>query len=271
MARPRWFIKLIELTFPRNPAFARITYLPYLGKYLERKFFRDDDLIVLPRDKVIEIGKKVKKQKDIVLPSQVAHHFVDEAEHHWMMDTCICRRVMKCKDYPVDLGCLFMGQAATEISPEDGHRVTRDEAHEHLRRCREAGLVHIIGRAKFDTVWLGVGPDHKFLSLCSCCPCCCVARGIAYSAPVIQEKLSRMPGVTVKVTEDCNGCGACINQGCFANALSMRAGRAVISSHCRGCGRCADICPEDAIKVTFDKKRSIEATVDRINKWADLK
>jgi hypothetical protein len=90
------------------------------------------------------------------------------------MNTCLCRDAKQCKDYPIDLGCLFLGEAALGINPRLGRGVTKREALEHIRRCREAGLVHLIGRNKLDTVWLGVGPGDKLLTICHCCPCCCL-------------------------------------------------------------------------------------------------
>jgi hypothetical protein len=36
--------------------------------------------------------------------------FIEKANYIWKMDTCICRAGAKCKDYPIDLACLFMGE-----------------------------------------------------------------------------------------------------------------------------------------------------------------
>jgi len=54
-----------------------------------------------------------------------------------------------------------MGAAAMGIHPRFGRPVDRDEALDHVRRCREAGLVHLVGRNRLDTVWLGVGPPQR--------------------------------------------------------------------------------------------------------------
>ncbi|MDY6794139.1 MAG: hypothetical protein SWK76_02475 [Actinomycetota bacterium] len=58
------------------------------------------------------------------------------------------------------------------INPKLGRRVTREEAREHVRRCREAGLFHIIGRNKIDMVWLNIRLGQRLLTICNCCPCC---------------------------------------------------------------------------------------------------
>ena len=82
------------------------------------------------------------------------------------------------------------------------------------RRCR-AGLVHLIGRNKLDSVWLGAGPSHKLMTICNCCPCCCLWRMIPQLDPAIGAKVTRMPGVSVTVTDRCAGCGTCAAGICF--------------------------------------------------------
>jgi hypothetical protein len=32
----------------------------------------------------------------------------------------------------------------------------------------------MIGRNKIDTLWMGVGPGYKLMTVCNCCPCCCL-------------------------------------------------------------------------------------------------
>ena len=89
----------------------------------------------------------------MLLPSQVVEHFIEKANYHWIMNTCLCRDASKCKDYPVTLGCLFLGEAALGINPKLGRRGRR-RAHDHVKRCREARLVHLIGCNKLDRIWL---------------------------------------------------------------------------------------------------------------------
>jgi len=77
------------------------------------------------------------------------------------MDWCICRKSTKCEDYPIELGCLFLGEATLKIDPRLGHRATKQEALEHVQKCRDAGLVHLIGRNKLDSVWLNAQPGNN--------------------------------------------------------------------------------------------------------------
>ncbi|HSJ54477.1 MAG TPA: 4Fe-4S binding protein, partial [Anaerolineae bacterium] len=119
------------------------------------------------------------------------------------------------------------------------------------RRCREAGLVHMVGRNKLDTLWLGVGPGQKLLTICNCCPCCCLWRVLPHISAQIGAKVRAMPGVSVRVGEGCIGCGTCVGV-CFVEAVTVVDGRATIGEGCRGCGRCAEACPQGAIEVVID-------------------
>lgn len=270
MSRPLWFVRLLEKAFPGRFLAARTTRVPILGRILDRLFFDGDDLIYLPRDRVIPINQPLDMPGEMVLPSQVVEHFIEEANVHWIMNFCICRQGNQCQDYPIDLGCLFLGEAALGINPQLGRRVTKEEALEHVRRCREAGLVHLIGRTKLDTMWLGVGPGHRILTICNCCPCCCLWGTLPYLAPQISAKVTRMPGVTVEVSDRCAGCGTCTQDVCFVDAIHVADGRAVISDECRGCGLCVSACPQQAIEMSIADDRFVERSIARISPLVDV-
>jgi ferredoxin len=75
--------------------------------------------------------------------------------------------------------------------------------------------------------------------------------------------VKRMPGIEVKVTEKCTGCGLCV-ENCFVHTITIQNGRATIGTDCKGCGRCADRCPNNAIQITINDKQYIQKTIDRI-------
>ncbi len=251
MSRPRWMVELIKLAFPGRFLAARATRLPLLGALADRWFFHGDDILYLPRDRVIQIRLPLDRPEEMVLPSQVVEHFIRQANTLWIMNHCLCRDASGCDDYPIELGCLFLGQAADGINPELGRPVSQAEALAHVARCREAGLVHLVGRNKLDTLWLGVGPGDRLMTICNCCPCCCLWRILPSVAPHISAKVTRMPGVTVAVTGRCQGCGTCTEGICFADAIHLLDGQAVVSDACRGCGRCVEVCPQGAIAIEF--------------------
>ncbi len=269
MAMPTLLVELIKRTFHLLIPIAKTTGFPVMGKIAEKALFDGDDMTYLPRDAVIKVDREVEGIEEIVLPSRIVHHFIDQARCHWIMDKCICRDASHCKDYPIDLGCLFLGSAASRINPKLGRPVTREEAHRHAEKCREAGLVNVIGRNKLDTVWLGIGPKERLLTICSCCPCCCLWRAIPHLAPEISSKVTRLPGVRLEVGGECIGCGDCIDS-CFVEAISLKDGKAHISEQCRGCGRCVEACPNSAIELIIEDDAFVDGRIQRISELVDL-
>ena len=268
MSRPAWFTSLLKKGFPYRFFLAKLTRVPILREIMDYLFFEGDDIIYLPKDRVIQINQSLPAPGDMVLPSQVVEHFIKKATYHWIMNVCICRDSMQCTDYPIELGCLFLGEASLHINPQLGRRVTKKEALEHVKKCREAGLVHLVGRNKLDAVWLNVHPGNKLMSICSCCPCCCLWRMLPDLAPGIGAKVTTMPGVTITVTDACVGCGTCTNI-CFVNAIEVVENRATISEECRGCGRCADVCPQNAIEIAVDSD-FVEKSINHMSELVDV-
>jgi ferredoxin len=270
MARPLWFVQLIKKTFPNVKIIAKLTNIPILGTLFDLLLFKGDDLIYLPQDKIIEVDRELEEYSEYVLPSQILEYFIQKAKYHWIMDFCICRTSMECKDYPRDLGCLFLGDAVLDINPQLGRLVSKEEALEHLKKCREAGLVHMVGRNKLDAQWLGVKPGEKLLSICNCCPCCCLWRISPIVNSKIGSKVNKMPGVTVKVTDRCIGCGTCLKGVCFVDAITLVDNHAIISDMCKGCGRCVSICPQNAIELTIEDEQYVKKAIKRLDKLVDV-
>ena len=275
MARPMWFVTLLKKTFPNRRLIAKATNYPLIGRLVNKLLFDGDNIMYLPKDsvaqKIIEIGKKIDRPEEMALPSEIVHHFIEKASKHWIMNFCICRDASKCEDYPIDYGCLFMGDAVDGINPKLGRLVTKEEAHDYVRKCREAGLVHLIGRNKLDAQWLGVNPGEKLLTVCNCCPCCCLWKILPDINPEIGRKITKMHGVEVKVTEACTGCEICTEDDvCFVNAITMVDGHAVIGPECRGCGRCVEVCPNGAIELTINNPDFVDESIERVSSVVDV-
>ncbi|MFX0042240.1 MAG: DUF362 domain-containing protein [Candidatus Hodarchaeota archaeon] len=270
MARPLWFVALIKKTFPNVKLIAKMTKIPIIGRLFDKLLFEGDDIIYLTQDKLIPINQSIERQDDLVLPSQVLEYFINKANYHFIMNTCICRESMDCQDYPKDLGCLFMGEGTLDINPQLGRKVSKEEALEHSKKCREAGLVHLIGRNKLDQQWLGVGDGKKLLTVCNCDPCCCLWRITPVLTPRISSKVTKLAGVKVKVTEKCIGCGTCTKNICFVDAIHLVENRASINENCKGCGRCVSDCPQNAIELTFEDEEYVKKAIKRIDKLVDI-
>lgn len=270
MSSPTWLIDLIKFFFPFRSSIARLTRIPPLGSVAAHTLFRGDAMIYLPKEPVV-VHERVGGEGSMVLPSEVVDHFIEQASHLWLMNFCLCRTADHCQDYPHELGCLFLGPAVLQINPALGHLVSKEEAHAHIRRCREAGLVQLIGRDRIDSIWMGVHPSRQLMTICNCCPCCCLFRILPDLSPVISQKITRMPGVQVRVGEECIGCGKCTRGVCFVQAITLQNGRAVISDECRGCGRCVEVCPHSAIHLSLPQNGSIQQTLEQIGSLVKLK
>jgi ferredoxin len=270
VARPLWFVKLLEKTFPNVKLIAKLTRIPLLGKIFDLLLFKGDEIVYLTQDKIITLNQEVENTEDMVLPSEILEYFIEKAKYHWVMNFCICRESMQCKNYPIDLGCLFLGEAVLGINPKLGRLVTKQEALDHIKKCKEAGLVHMIGRNRLDKQWLGVKPGNKLLSICNCDPCCCLWRISPILAPRIGKKVQKMPGIIVKVNDNCIGCKTCMEGICFVDAIHLVGDKAEISNECRGCGRCVEICPENAIELIISNKQFIQDSIDKIEKVIDV-
>ena len=269
---PRLTVKTMGLFFNSRYRLARWTRKSRLfNRIVTRTMFDGDDMIVVPKDSVART-RKVEVNIDIpdagdrtVLPSEVVKSVIRKMDDRiFIMDFCLCRRSNKCEDYPVERGCIFLGNGTERIPPEMGHMATVEETERYLDECASMGLVHIIGRNKLDRVWLSTGKKNDLMTICNCCPCCCLWNVTRDVSDDIAGIFKRMDGVEISADpEKCIGCGLC-QDICFTRAISIADGRSVIEqSKCRGCGRCAGVCPNDAITITYDETK-IESESDRI-------
>jgi Fe-S-cluster-containing hydrogenase component 2 len=93
---------------------------------------------------------------------------------------------------------------------------------------------------------------------------------LPHLAPEIGAKVTRMPGVSVHVSDACIGCESCMDGVCFAGAIEMVSGRASIADTCKGCGRCVEVCPEGAIELTIQHTQFVQESIARISALVDV-
>lgn len=219
----------------------------------------------------IPVNENVEVSSSAALPITIAEHFIHEASHRVILSFCPCRRAMNCKEHDVNLGCIFLGEGAGEITtPDVGRSVSVLEAISHLHRAVDAGLVPVIGKVKFDAAYLGVKKHHRLMTVCICCQCCCLARGIHHAPRDVRDVMVKLEGVDVKVSGECKGCGTCV-EACIFKQIKIIDGKATIGEECKGCGRCANICPNNAIEIKVDNPEYIRQCIDRIGTYVDIK
>jgi ferredoxin len=89
--------------------------------------------------------------------------------------------------------------------------------------------------------------------------------------PHVHHSIAPMPGVRVRVTERCTGCGVCTQGVCFTSAITVPNGRAAISGLCVACGRCIEACPNQALELCVDDEGYVEATIRRLERRVDVR
>lgn len=229
--------------------------------------------VVVQSDVIVQIQEVIEQPPSVTMPSTVIRQFIEEANHIFLMEKCLCRDNMQCKDYPIELGCIFMGEAVKGINPKLGHMATKEEAIARIDLAAEHGLIHLVGKNKIDTQWMGVHPGGKLLTVCNCCPCCCLYKVLPDLDDEIAAKVEKMPGIEVKVSaEVCVGCGKCTEPSvCMTNNLSLVDGKAVMGNNCVGCGRCYEVCPVGAIEIDIHNEDYINETIRRLRDKVDVK
>jgi len=259
MGRPLWQVRLIKKMWPTRFATARAAHLGPLGRWIENNFLLGDRMTQIPINQDIQ-----GLEPSVALPLTILEEFVREASTRVIMHQCICRDNNRCRDYSRNLGCVFLGEAARDIDPRLGKPAGVEETLGHIRDAIQSGLVPFTGRNKLDTVWLGVGPGDRLLTVCFCCPCCCLYNVFPHLPEHLRKGVVRLEGLEVTVTDRCTGCGRC-ETACTSRAVSVQAGRAVIlGERCIGCGRCAAECPEKAIELRLTRPDAVELFKKRI-------
>ncbi len=218
----------------------------------------------------IPVNQNLDQPESTAAPVSIIEHFIDNACHHLILSRCPCRSENHCKDFPGDFGCLFIGSAAREVEPEVGYHVTKEEALAHLHKAVEMGLIPCLGRFKGDAIMLGVKDHAHLMTICMCCPCCCISTSFKYASQQARDALVKLEGVNVVVdVEKCNGCGLCV-KSCIFEEMELVSEKAVVKKDCRGCGRCMTACKRNAITVTIDNPNFIDDCIARISEKVDV-
>ncbi len=198
---------------------------------------------------VLPIKQDVPLSESTIIPYQLLESLVIDASCQVIMNSCLCRTVEGCDDYPTDFGCLFLGDGANQIHSTMARKVTKDEALAHIHRGMALLLSPTIIHSWFDAAILGI--DYKrMLGICFCCPCCCTLQSAtAFGPDRFRDSVKPLPGVSVRIDEDdCIGCGACLD-ACAFDAIELHSPAAIITGRCKTCGRCVETCPQQAVKM----------------------
>ncbi len=195
---------------------------------------------------------QANNQDSFVMPIDKIRQAVQEASYRVVLHKCLCRDSRKCKNYPIDLGCLMIGEACrTMVKNGIAREVTLEGALEFLDRAAEYNLVGTCALTEMESVGKGIPKEDrsKYMEICFCCPCCC--NGLRnykkwYKIPQL-HKLMKPTGWRAKANENCTGCGLCTDS-CPMDALTVgNDGTVTTDVSCLGCGLCINKCPQNAI------------------------
>ncbi|MDO5823049.1 4Fe-4S binding protein [Methanobrevibacter sp.] len=237
-------------------------------KIIDKTLFDEDNIVVVPN--TININKKIETEGSEFLPTDIIKEVVKHSRDIVIMNTCLCRTSNNCRDYPQDIGCIFLGPTARKIPENIGKKATVEEALVHIDRADEAGLSHIIGRNKLDSIWMNIRPGKGLLTICHCCPCCCLWKVYPNLDEDISSKIEKLEGVEVKFHEGkCRNCNKCL-EVCIYQAISLENEKITINHDiCKGCGLCVNACKFDAITLDYTKK-SVDSIINRINDLIEI-
>ena len=216
--------------------------------------------------------------EDKVLPLKVLEYFINKAEHFLLCRNCGCRVYNQCQDHDHAIGCLYIGSDTLDVKeifpkpiPRNSYFGSRQEAMDRVKKAYDNGLIPVIGRLKWDAEAMGVHDRGHFMTVCFCCPCCCIVGKRIYGTSELKKMMQRMEGITVKVDEKlCVGCRECIDI-CVFDGMEMKDGIATVNQDtCLGCGRCERVCQSGAITITLDDPKRIEELIRRIEASVDV-
>lgn len=254
---------------PTTHFFTKMTDWPVIGKYARAVHNKQHyDVTFIPINEKIEAGGST------IVPKQIVEEWIRKSSARLLLPICICRTGCGCEEHSRSLGCLFLGEGVKDADPSMGKLISADEAVEHMNTCIDSGLIPQIGRVDADPLMLGIQRQNwrKFLTLCFCCTCCCIAmRNMERWSPKVKDLMHTVEGLNIDIGDDCNGCGKCVT-ACFTGAISLNGDRAERNPDiCKGCGICVDKCPQNAISITIeDGNRMFEAVREKLEWCADV-
>jgi Pyruvate/2-oxoacid:ferredoxin oxidoreductase delta subunit len=200
--------------------------------------------------KVITVPMGLKLQSEsAILPADAARRLVESASYIAGLNVCICRESHKCKDYPVDDGCMFLGEGARTIRHTGARELTKEEALGRLDRAKRLGLVNNIIWSSNEMKILGAD-QKRTVELCSCCPCCCLMFKTRDGSRAFMDSFKGFGVCKVVNADECTHCTNCERACPFRAIRASRQSEPYIDvSICKGCGRCEMACKHEVLKV----------------------
>lgn len=183
--------------------------------------------------RVVPVNESVESESRILAYDDVVK-IIEDAKT-LSVTNCSCRVIDGTCDKPLEV-CMQVDRAAEyNIERGTGRALSKTEAIDMLKLCREEGLVHVVDNRQV------VG--HV---ICNCCKDCCLNWAVMKGT----KKWVAPSRFEAFVDADlCIGCDACVDR-CFFDALAVNDDLAVVDPEkCLGCGVCTVVCPTEALKL----------------------
>lgn len=248
--------------------FVKYMETPVIGRLIKKLVLMDSPENHHTQGYTLNIDKRLHKDEangNVTLPIELVRRLVKESEHRYKLMGCICRTGNSCKDYPIDFGCLFLGEGG-QVCEKNGiaEAVSVEEALQHVEKAQEYGLIAQALYAEVEKYLWGIEEDRleNWIELCFCCPCCCLGfQLLKHAGPEVRDRIQSV-GWKASVTEQCTSCGECVT-ACSFHSISLWNNKTVsIAENCLGCGVCASRCPENAIEL-----KQVLPVKNRINEY----
>jgi len=142
--RPKWWLTILAKIWPITWISAKATTWRGVGPLVEKlalPLFSGKNLNIT----YIPIDKQVHPGSTSLLPIRLVEALIDRSAHRAIIHRCTCRDARHCRNHPVELGCMFLGQDARKIDPRIARHVSKSEAIEHLHKAVHHGLTPMIG------------------------------------------------------------------------------------------------------------------------------
>ncbi|NVM43371.1 MAG: 4Fe-4S binding protein [Candidatus Lokiarchaeota archaeon] len=263
----------VEFSADRDQRLIFLSRIPVFNTLFKNHYDPDHS-----RGSAIPINVKLGTYENQMVPMVVLEHFLKKANLRYLVD-CGCRIGKNCKDYDYRTGCMYLGKGVEKLAldlpwriEKHAHLATYEEAIAQARKAVESGLVPVMGRYRAEAAVMYALPDEgNMLTICYCCPCCCVQGVYKYGSATVRKIFQRMEGLEVIFDKElCVGCGECLDV-CIYDGIQMVDNKAQkIRENCLGCGRCERVCQNGAIKITIDDPKRLDEFIKTIEEYVNV-
>ncbi len=229
---------------------------PVLSSILKRMAMLSPEPKAYTKGVILNLNVDIEEQsRSVTLPLDLVRDAVLKADFIAGMNRCFCRDGYGCRDYPHDLGCLFLnGSGRVVVEHGLAAELTKEEALQRIGRAAELGLVCQALWVQAERFIWGLSAEemNELLEICFCCPCCCAGLSLCRAGDRGIKSMFTPSGWTAVCDRGlCDGCRLCAPH-CPQEAIAFREddGKVLIDQEaCMGCGLCKAHCPRGAISI----------------------